>query len=1816
MTRTQEFIKKNAKLLTSGADFFNPDTSLMSVEDFEKSKLKMLLILPTPHVVKTVSSTVSAINDYIITHCEGVFLDIAYMPENEDIKRYDEWNVPYAIGNITHLDPSHFDVVGFSISVLNEVVTAPCMLSTFDRCDKPISLFWSQRKDLPLGEQPIIYAGGITAACGESMFGKVKVNGKVEQAYLDFLYLGDCGQSDILFNRLIQARETGKCLRKQTDHNVPGCPETLIPDFQEECIVRTNQEYVESLFDLQEIYQPQAYEVEYNKFNRIIKNVKINPKAQDFVTPYYPHKLDSELGIGRAVIQGNGDNSGVTQTQVGEGAHMKGNLIRTDKGLVRIETICPESLGEAEVKGVLTDTTKGINRIHHSFNQGEKPVKIFTLKSGIRIGLTGEHPIEQWEIGKNETWFKRADEVEVGDYFITKPSDLFGNYPMTTDEAEFLGRMLGDGSYNLSQDCREGLHHKMYLSCAWSEVEYCERLLDRASISYTKDETQGRHCRFWIHSKDKKGRSMREFWTFNKQYTKVEGKPSIKYVPDAAFQLNKECMKSFLKGYHDADGCTSTKHGLSKVTFDCCHESIIDIIQQMLLMVGIPSRKYFNQKSRVADEEYGFYDTINEHWSLCISSEYFDKFNDLGVLKVAYGRSELSKEHLPYGDNISEVIYGCDISTEQRSHAFAAVIRGHFTKALASKCGIKYPDWIFDEVVKIEESVSEVFDVSVSKVEKLVANGVSVHNCSSAGACSFAVAAGTRLWTNKGLLKIEDAADTTLVQGLMSERFARIDKQGEFEEIVVSTKDGHQLHCDINHKFMVVYNDRLVEKTTSELLEGDVILRKIGNSLDGVIQYVNGQPFDEEFAELLGFLHGDGCFDTKYHRWKMYATKEELEKYEESFRKIAPSDYRTRVHYTSDNTTIYVIEAPEPTFDVDLGQCACGNLAVPEIVFKSPKKVISAYLRGIFQADGWFNSALGLTSISENYVRDIALLLSYLGIDSTIRKNGYFDRMSLGGHKASWYVQIPKDFQQKFIDVVGFVTKNHEVSELSNRTKANLYNTKEIQGIVRENYTRAEARAAHIEDIYDAPRNRVSDAFWRRLQNTSLIKKLPQDSVARLVASGEFVTDTIQSVEETGQTRSMYDVVNTETHLCVYDEFLTHQCAEGNYCGGHVERTHDQITKISLEAKKYSAGYKYKPYSFNVNYLTDYKGMLRKWIQMYPKVTFINMRMEELGRDVDALKMMKLVGSNRLSAPLEGMSPRIMNNFLNKCLSEESIDNVMSYCVHGKMTDVKIGGIFTSYEEDKDFQWMCDFFDKYNRKAAEEGGNFTGRLKFTPLVHYSLTPIEYLERKSARNSFEGKRWLSDEWYEKFKEHNISFKVNGFRYSTFLEQSFIDMGRNLTDLVYKHFVSTHAKVYSLRSCATDEFLSDLRRRVNPLYDVENKTEEQQKLSDKYMDSYFGDREIEHYISPCHRIHIDLLGSYVPRARRLLRYKKENRVFENPPDVRCLRTYEGSKPKCYKNCIAKDPLKIYKDVTLDEEGLHGEYTDLIGCSRCKTEEERKWRLTRDLTTTANTDILIGTPRMPQVQKIRFVIERSPEYDVLNPNNTAHTFITKLLQHSDVLLNSYHSVVNHNMMWQAEPQLKFYTAGYQVVDTMWTKDVISEVQSKIEEANKDLKSVRIISATEILREEKLLIDDLNFYMFESTIDREQFKLAEHLYKGQIKVQAQVQGFALTDTEDKSLRPPLVATKDGKTKGVFCIPAKYNPVLYLMGYLSTVKKTSEDAVVSTTNFSCLLSMRENKVPCRNCNTEKALISMISGKPMSVGKECLKKALFQKIIK
>lgn len=639
-------------------------------------------------------------------------------------------------------------------------------------------------------------------------------------------------------------------------------------------------------------------------------------------------------------------------------------------------------------------------------------------------------------------------------------------------------------------------------------------------------------------------------------------------------------------------------------------------------------------------------------------------------------------------------------------------------------------------------------------------------------------------------------------------------------------------------------------------------------------------------------------------------------------------------------------------------------------------------------------------------------------------------------------------------------------------------------------------------------------------------------------------------------------------------------CAEGWYTGAWREQPIEEIVKQAWESKKYSAGYKIKPFSFNCNYVTDFTNMLYELMQIYPTVNFINMRLEELGKEPDQLKIMKLIGANRISAPVEGISDKVRNGLLNKNLSLESLDKFMDFLISLKMTDIKVGGIATQYEEAEDWEEILKFLKDLKDKAALWGLKIPIRFNFTPLVHYPMTPMEYMERRTARNSFHGGRNIPKEYSERFKELGVRTKVNGFRNSTFLEQSIVDLGRYATPWLYTHIVLQENIIYSLRSAAKEELVEALKSLVDE-------------------ETFFKERNPDAYISSCHRIRIPLQGGYINQARELLKYGKEK-----PVTTRCIATYTGCKTKCYANAVPEG-FKVFSDVEIVNGQAVGDYTLMTGCSWCETKEEKVARLKRRTDYTHTSEDITAVPRRPKQLKMRFVVERLPEYDILNPNNTSHTFVTKYLQQSERLLKTYHSVESHSMYWSADPEIPYYTSGIQLVDVVFTdKSVKQEIIDMVESVNQSLKSIRIQSVFEVFMEDKIKVSDYNIFRFETTYPLELFEASKVSYKGEVRV---VKDLKLQTVLDKSLRPPAFVSTS-KVIGYFALPLKYNPLLFMQGFLKD-KKIPLAKIRESFKFQNMLVLRDSQVVCK-CGEETGAISMVTAKQLSYGRNCVAKAL------
>lgn len=1167
-TRSQRFIQEYARLMKSSAEFFNKDSVLMSKEDYDNAKLRVLVVFPSPASTKAVSMTAAVLNDYVISSCSGVFIDFAYVPEQDDLKYYDKANIPYAIGNVTHLDASHFDIVGFSISILFESISVAWIMNSFTRCDKPLPLTWSERKDTKLSEVPVFYAGGITCSVADILFGEL---GDGRQAFLDYLHLGEFHCSKLLFDHYLRSREQGRTVQE------------MIDTFWKEV-------------DFNEwLYQPQAYKVEFNDKNQIVKNIKINPNAPDMCKPYYPDEMPKEIGAARGIVMGNGVNAGLGQILAANGCSRSGfcnfsvvgnTLLGTPDGLFPIESMVDKGPMKLQSTGLVT--CKDILR-----QKDERAYRVF-LESGVYL------------------------------------------------------------------DCSAG--HK------------------------------------WIRAIDhKKG--------------------------------NKE------KTY----------------------------------------------------------------------------------------------------------------TTRQVSNI-----------------------------------------------------------------------------VNKG---------------------------GEF-----------------------------------------VVLRKIGNH-----------------------------FGVEWH-----------------------SDLKI-VNLREDS----VLSSDEKCYQYSFG---------------------APY------------------SECKDQVNDLVVRLNFYGFDTGV-----------------------------------------------------------IKGL-----------------------------------DLTTIEWWPMPNCATY--------DRVVSVEALNEIVPMYDVFDTDDHTVCYNGIVTHQCHEGAYTGGWVENTPERLVELAKLCRKHTASTTLKAYSFNSNYLSDYKRNIYDWLGVYPRVTFNNMRLEELGLDKDALKMMKLAGYQRMTAPLEGISERIRNNLLNKNLSEKALDSYLEYGMMMGAVDCKVGIVLTGYEEEQDWQAFYDFNMKWRKKCHDMGGNIPFRYKCTLAVHYPHTPIEFLERRAARHAFYGTYIMPNEWNEKYYADHIRIKLNGFKHSTFIEQAIVDLGRYATPWMYNYIIRPGYPFYNTKTIVThEEAWEAFKGMINPDY-------------------FFNERKMDEYISICHRIHIAMHANVIFQAKKILKDGANA-----TPTIRCLKTYEGCPVDCKARVYEKSPLITFGDAWLDETGkLTGKvWEEVKGCQRCKTPADRKKVLARELPMSKNADDILMYKAPSLELRLRFRIQRKKEYEVLSPRNTAFVFFTKFLRKSDDLCKMFWELdAYHNMFWQSEEDKTYVVSGQQIVDVTFTDRKAKElVENLIQEVNAEAKSFRVVSVREVPLTDKIKVDDYNVFYFESTLSAEFWQFAAMNYDGEVKVEGN-QG-TMETIKDVRLTAPSFTLRD-KVKGYFTVPCKYSPWHYLQG-LMAVRRISLSKLLATTSIQCITTVRESNGTCM-CGKEKAVSDIGTNMQQKVGRDCLAAFLTSKL--
>lgn len=220
---------------------------------------------------------------------------------------------------------------------------------------------------------------------------------------------------------------------------------------------------------------------------------------------------------------------------------------------------------------------------------------------------------------------------------------------------------------------------------------------------------------------------------------------------------------------------------------------------------------------------------------------------------------------------------------------------------------------------------------------------------------------------------------------------------------------------------------------------------------------------DEKWGELLGFMLGDGHLGRNGHMSICVSGKDPdlVERISDLFRHVGLEPTVRKAA----NRDMYYVNAnckPLSSFLVTLGLChnkaqSKEQLAVPEVIWRSPKSVVRAFLRALFESDGSIanpNSSkqtpgLGISSCSESLMKDVQKLLMGFGIPVTRRSRTV--KYQTGVSSAS-YLRMNRAAQDVFCQEIGFISqrKSEALAYYSAKPTSNAYKPLPVYDVVEE----------------------------------------------------------------------------------------------------------------------------------------------------------------------------------------------------------------------------------------------------------------------------------------------------------------------------------------------------------------------------------------------------------------------------------------------------------------------------------------------------------------------------------------------------------------------------------------------------------------------------------------------------------------------------------------------------------------------------------------------------------------------------------------------
>ena len=273
----------------------------------------------------------------------------------------------------------------------------------------------------------------------------------------------------------------------------------------------------------------------------------------------------------------------------------------------------------------------------------------------------------------------------------------------------------------------------------------------------------------------------------------------------------------------------------------------------------------------------------------------------------------------------------------------------------------------------------------------------------------------TLVFTDRGLLRLDEIVDSA-TPGWQEHTLSVATDEGIKESprgynngmadvMRVHTRQGLSITGTSNHKVKVMTDHGPQWKEIQDLAKGDWIIvrlgahagklqvlkkpvRKHGNQVMPVLPSV----LDEGFAFFLGYMAGDGFVARGVDDHRVGVSVAHTSYLMEEMPVLLQRLFNVHVNKVQklgDKSVTFMIDnsgLKEFLIMNGLGKSSSRHVSVPRLIRQSPANIVSAYLRGLFEADGTLTHGYPtLTTTSASLAREVSTLLIGLGCPVSIR---------------------------------------------------------------------------------------------------------------------------------------------------------------------------------------------------------------------------------------------------------------------------------------------------------------------------------------------------------------------------------------------------------------------------------------------------------------------------------------------------------------------------------------------------------------------------------------------------------------------------------------------------------------------------------------------------------------------------------------------------------------------------------------------------------------------------------------------------------------